>query len=282
MPRRAARPRSAEKFRPFREILLQWFDAHARPLPWRESRDPYRIWVSEVMLQQTTAAAVGPKFRRFVEQFPDLESLATADEANVLAAWQGLGYYRRARHLHAGARRLWAEYGSQWPVSPDVWAELPGVGRYMLGAIMSQAFGQRLPVVDANVRRVLCRWFGQDGLAESGAVVAWMWETAGRMIPAERPGDFNQALMELGRNRVFATHASVWAMPSKGGLCGVCRQHAIFVTRACKESGSDRTPRSGRDHFSTWRDLARASRRERPLGRFLGTSASDASRWGID
>ena len=198
MPRRPARPRSAEKFRPFREILLRWFDAHARPLPWRADRDPYRIWVSEVMLQQTTAAAVGPKFRRFVERFPSLEALASAEEAEVLAAWQGLGYYRRARHLHAAARRLWSEFGTTWPVSVEVWAGLPGVGRYMLGAIMSQAFGRRLPVVDANVRRVLCRWFGQEGPADSGPVVAWMWETAARVVPADRPGDFNQALMELG------------------------------------------------------------------------------------
>jgi A/G-specific adenine glycosylase len=178
--------------------LLRWFDRHQRDLPWRRDRDPYRIWVSEVMLQQTTVAAVIPYFERFLETFPTLAELAAADEQSVLRLWSGLGYYRRARNLHRAAQMLHAEHGGSLPDDPDLWASLPGVGRYILGAVLSQAFDRRLPIVEANSQRVLCRLFGQDGDASREPVKSWLWNTATQLLPRRRAGDFNQALMELG------------------------------------------------------------------------------------
>src|SRR5438067_4561314 len=133
-----------------RRRLLAWFDRHRRPLPWRRDRDPYRVWVSEVMLQQTTVAAVVAYFERFLAAFPTLPDLAAADEQAVLRHWEGLGYYRRARHLHRAARQLVSEQGGRLPDDPEVWRGLPGVGRYILGAVLSQAFDRRLPIVEAH------------------------------------------------------------------------------------------------------------------------------------
>jgi A/G-specific adenine glycosylase len=181
-----------------RRRLLAWFDANKRSLPWRADRDPYRVWVSEVMLQQTTVAAVVPYFERFVAALPTVRDLAEADEQDVLRLWAGLGYYRRARHLHAAARRLVAEQGGELPDDPRVWDELPGVGRYILGAVLSQAFDRRLPIVEANSLRVLARLFGYRGDPRGGDGKAWVWSAAGAVLPAMRAGDFNQALMELG------------------------------------------------------------------------------------
>jgi A/G-specific adenine glycosylase len=189
---------SASLSPPAKRRLLAWFDRQARPLPWRRDRDPYRIWVSEVMLQQTTVAAVGPRFEQFLERFPDVRSLAAAEEQDVLKVWEGLGYYGRARNLHRAARKLVEEHGGVLPDDPKVWAELPGVGRYILGAVLSQAFDRRLPIVEANTKRVLCRLFAQAGDVTSSPVQAWLWETAEAILPKKRVGDFNQALMELG------------------------------------------------------------------------------------
>jgi A/G-specific adenine glycosylase len=181
-----------------RRALLTWFEAHKRPMPWRTSRDPYRIWVSEVMLQQTTVAAVVPYFERFLASFPTVRQLAEAEEQAVLAHWQGLGYYRRARHLHAAAKALVASHGDVLPADASVWAELPGVGRYILGAVMSQAFEQKFPIVEANSLRVLARWFGYRGDPRVGAGQKWVWSAAEAVLPEEHFGNFNQAMMELG------------------------------------------------------------------------------------
>ena len=181
-----------------RRNLFMWFDRHARPLPWRRDRDAYRIWVSEVMLQQTTVAAVISRFDQFLAAFPDVRALAAADEQAVLKVWEGMGYYSRARNLHRAARRLVAEHGGELPDDPAVWVDLPGVGRYILGAVLSQAFDRRLPIVEANTKRVLCRLFAQAGDVTSAPVQAWLWETAEAILPNKRVGDFNQALMELG------------------------------------------------------------------------------------
>jgi A/G-specific adenine glycosylase len=178
--------------------LLSWFDRHRRDLPWRRDRDPYRIWVSEVMLQQTTVAAVVPYFERFIAAFPTVMDLAAADEQAVLKAWEGLGYYRRARNLHRAARAVVAAHGGELLDDPEVWRELPGVGRYIHGAVLSQAFDRRLPIVEANSTRVLCRLDGQDADVDSPAVRRWLWERAEKLLPHRRVGDFNQALMELG------------------------------------------------------------------------------------
>ena len=181
-----------------RRALLAWFDAHRRPMPWRETRDAYPIWVSEVMLQQTTVAAVVPYFTRFLAAFPTVRHLADADEQRVLHLWQGLGYYRRARHLQAAAKRLVADHGDVLPDDPAVWAALPGVGRYILGAVMSQAFERKLPIVEANSLRVLARWFASPLDPRAGAGHKWVWAAAAAVLPTQRIGDFNQALMELG------------------------------------------------------------------------------------
>lgn len=150
------------------------------------------------MLQQTTVAAVVPYFNRFVSAFPDVKSLAAADEQQVLKLWEGLGYYRRARHLHATARILVTEHGGNLPDDPAVWTALPGVGRYILGAVLSQAFDRRLPIVEANSLRVLARLFGYRGDPREGEGKAWTWSAAESLLPAKHTGDFNQALMELG------------------------------------------------------------------------------------
>ena len=187
------------KFAPaVRRKLLAWFDRDQRTLPWRADRDPYRIWVSEVMLQQTTVTAVIPYFDRFIAAFPTLSALAAADEQQVLKLWQGLGYYRRARHLLAAARQLMGHHGGDLPDDPEVWAELPGVGRYILGAVLSQAYDRRLPIVEANSLRVLSRLFGSRLDPREGEGKKWVWEAAEVVLPRKRVGDFNQALMELG------------------------------------------------------------------------------------
>src|ERR1700758_64843 len=143
-----------------RPKLLAWYDAHARELPWRESRDPYRVWVSEIMLQQTRVAAVIEHYHEFLRRFPTVNKLAAAREASVLAAWSGLGYYRRARMLHAAAKVVARERG-KFPETADEWRTLPGVGRYTAAAIASIAFGEAVAVVDGNVERVLQRIVGK-------------------------------------------------------------------------------------------------------------------------
>jgi A/G-specific adenine glycosylase len=171
----------------FRRALLRWFEREKRPLPWRRTRDPYRIWLSEVMLQQTRVAAVADYYARFLRRFPDVNSLARARLSSVLSLWSGLGYYRRARYLHAAARKVVA-YGA-FPRTVAEWRELPGVGRYTAAAVASIAFGAPCAVVDGNVKRVLRRLL--PGTRNH-------WEQAEALIAPRRPGDFNQAMMELG------------------------------------------------------------------------------------
>jgi A/G-specific adenine glycosylase len=181
-----------------RERLLAWFDVEKRSLPWRADRDPYRILVSEMMLVQTTVAAVVSYFDRFVKRYPDFASLAAADEGEVLKAWEGLGYYRRARQLHAAARAIVAEHGGRMPRDRGAVRALPGVGRYMAGAILSQGFDLPEPIVEANSRRVLTRLVGERGDVATAKPQARLWDVAARLVSGERAGDFNQALMELG------------------------------------------------------------------------------------
>jgi A/G-specific adenine glycosylase len=181
-----------------RQRLLAWFETNRRDLPWRRSRDPYPIWVSEVMLQQTTVAAVVPYFERFLHAFPTLRDLSAAPEQEVLRLWEGLGYYRRARDLHRAARQL-ADAGTETiPDDPDTVSQLPGMGRYTLGAVLSQAFDRRLPILEANSLRVLCRLFGRTDDPRRGPAQRWLWKVAEDLLPVKRVGDFNQALMELG------------------------------------------------------------------------------------
>ena len=178
--------------------LRGWFDRRRRDLPWRRDRDPYRIWVSEVMLQQTQVATVVPYFEHFMASFPTLAALAAADEQDVLRSWEGLGYYRRARDLHRAARILMAEHGGQFVGDPAVLARLPGFGRYTCNAVLSQAFDHRLPIVEANSQRVLSRLFGWQDDPRQGPARRRLWHAAARLLPRKGVGEFNQALMELG------------------------------------------------------------------------------------
>ena len=189
---------STDVRRQLRRSLLAWFDRCQRDLPWRRSRDPYPIWVSEIMLQQTQVATVIPYFERFLEAFPSVEALAAAPEEEVLRLWEGLGYYRRARDLHRAAQQIVREYGGRLPEEPALLHTLPGIGRYTMGAILSQAFDRRLPILEANSQRVLCRLFGRHGNPRRGPARRWLWEVAEALLPVRRVGAFNQALMELG------------------------------------------------------------------------------------
>lgn len=181
--------------------LLPWYRRTRRRLPWRTvsgTPDPYRVWVSELMLQQTRVETVGPYFVRFIERFPDLGSLAAASEAEVLALWSGLGYYSRGRALHRGARILVQERNGRFPDDVEGWMALPGVGRYTAGAIVSIAFGKPAPILDGNVARVLSRLYGLRGDPRAGNLNGDLWKLAERILPRRSISDFNQALMELG------------------------------------------------------------------------------------
>lgn len=191
-----AQPKPAEHA-DFAAVLLLWYDQHARALPWREDRDPYRVWLSEIMLQQTRVAAAVEHYRKFLKKFPEVGKLARAREASVLAAWSGLGYYRRARMLHAAANVVVKEYGGEFPRTAEGLRALPGIGRYTAAAIASIAFDEPMAVVDGNVERVLARLSGRRIDGEE------LWEAAQRLLESAavsraRPGDFNQAMMELG------------------------------------------------------------------------------------
>lgn len=176
----------------FRRRLLAWYDAHKRDLPWRKNRDPYRVWLSEIMLQQTRVAAVVEKYAHFLQLFPTVEALAEASQPAVLAAWSGLGYYRRARSLHEAARVIVRESGGRFPATAEEWRELPGIGKYTSGAIASITLDERVAVVDGNVERVSARLVGKR------LSTAATWEFAEHLLSPLRPGDFNQAMMELG------------------------------------------------------------------------------------
>jgi A/G-specific adenine glycosylase len=176
----------------FRRRLLTWFDLHKRDLPWRQDRDPYRVWLSEIMLQQTRVAAVIDHYQKFLLRFPSIEKLASAREASVLAVWSGLGYYRRARMLHTAARKIVKEHGGRFPERAEDLRALPGIGRYTAAAVASIAFDQPVAVVDGNVARVLQRVQGKNLAGEN------LWRAAGELLSRQRPGDFNQAMMELG------------------------------------------------------------------------------------
>jgi A/G-specific adenine glycosylase len=178
--------------------LIRWFHAGKRDLPWRRTRDPYAIWVSEVMLQQTTVAAVRPYYERFLARFPTVQALAEAPEPDVLRHWAGLGYYSRCRNLHAAARQMIERFAGRVPDTVEDLLSLPGVGRYTAGAVASFAYGVRAPILDTNVARVLARLFCIDGDPREPAVSRRLWEIAGRLVPESDPGGFNAAIMELG------------------------------------------------------------------------------------
>ena len=182
----------------FRKKLLAWFGEFQRDLPWRRTKDPYRIWLSEIMLQQTRVAAVIPYYERFLERFPDVSALAEAPEEEVLRLWAGLGYYSRARNLQKAARQIVAAHDSQFPDASEQALALPGIGAYTAAAILSIAYGKKLAVLDGNVARVIARLGAIHGDLRSGARWQSLQKTANVILAPRAPGDWNQAMMELG------------------------------------------------------------------------------------
>jgi A/G-specific adenine glycosylase len=182
----------------FQKRLLAWFKRHRRDLPWRRNPDPYRVWVAEIMLQQTRIAAVMPYYDRFLSRFPDVQSLARARQEEVLKMWSGLGYYTRARNLHGAAREMIAHHDGRFPREIEAALALPGIGRYTAAAVLSIAYDVPLSVLDGNVARVLARLVAMRGDLRAPARWRALANAAQRLLAAEAPGDWNQALMELG------------------------------------------------------------------------------------
>ncbi|MCP4036781.1 MAG: A/G-specific adenine glycosylase [bacterium] len=191
-------PTSPARIRRLREKLLRWYDAHRRDLPWRRSRDPYAIWISETMLQQTRVETVIPYYERFLTRFPDVESLAGADRDHVFELWSGLGYYSRARNLHRAARMMVDEFEGNIPRDTRDLRRLPGIGRYTAGAVASIAFDRPEAIVDGNIVRVLARLLDLRADVTHKDVSERLWDEAGALARGPRPGDLNQALMEFG------------------------------------------------------------------------------------
>ncbi len=187
------------KSAPFSKRLLQWFDTHGRhDLPWQHPREPYRVWLAEIMLQQTQVSTVIPYFERFLQRFPTIATLAAAPIDDVLALWSGLGYYARARNLHRCAQQIVIEHGGEFPRELAAMQALPGIGRSTAGAILSQAYGQREAILDGNVRRVLARHEAIAGWPGAPKVQAALWAAAEARLPTARMADYTQALMDLG------------------------------------------------------------------------------------
>jgi A/G-specific adenine glycosylase len=216
----------------FQSSLVRWFRANRRPMPWRETSDPYRIWISEVLLQQTQVATATGYYERFIRRFPDVGSLSAARLQTVMKLWEGLGYYSRARNLHAAARLIVKRFGGRVPDAMDDLLSLPGVGRYTAGALLSIAYGRPAAVLDGNVIRVLSRLFRVEEDVRKPGTREALWELAGSLMPAADCRDYNEALMELG---------AVVCVP-RNPSCGVCpvRTHC----RALAASAQDQYPRS--------------------------------------
>ncbi len=205
------------------ERLLAWYSTHFRPLPWRQQPTPYRVWVSEIMLQQTRIEAVLPYYERFMRALPDVAALAAVPTDQLLKLWEGLGYYSRARNLQKAAQQLCRETGGELPADYAALLKLPGIGEYTAGAIASIAFGQAVPAVDGNVMRVLARLTGDSTDVLSAGAKAHFAAIAREMLPPQQPGRFNQALMELG---------ALVCVPNGAPLCGQCPLAEVCLARA--------------------------------------------------
>ncbi len=215
-------PAAPERGRALAGALVRWFRAGHRDLPWRKTREPYRVWISEIMLQQTRVEVVVPYYERFVVRFPTAHALAAAPLDDVLAAWAGLGYYRRARQLQAAAALVVRDHGGVLPADETALRALPGIGRYTAGAIRSIAFGQAAPIVDGNVARVLSRLFALPGGPGEAAWEKRLWTLAAALVPAANPSAFNQGLMELGATVCTPRSPGCDSCP----LARFCKAHA--------------------------------------------------------
>ncbi len=195
----------------FQTALINWFQRHKRDLPWRHTKDPYKIWLSEIMLQQTQVATVIPYYQRWLEKFPTLQSVADASEDKILKTWEGLGYYSRARNFHSACKEAISKYDGKVPEDIEEIQQLPGIGRYTAGAILSIAFNKPVPLVDGNVIRVLSRLFAIKKDPRRFQVL--FWEQAEKLLFKKEPGTFNQALMELGATVCTPTNPSCLICP---------------------------------------------------------------------
>lgn len=213
----------------FAKQLLKWFDKHGRhDLPWQQNITPYRVWVSEIMLQQTQVSTVIPYYERFMQRFPTVEALASAAEDDVLHHWTGLGYYARARNLQKAAKQIVSEWQSEWPTEVERWSELPGIGRSTAGAIVSISLGVRAPILDGNVKRVLCRFLAVEGFPGEKSIEAALWQQADELTPAKRTGAYTQAIMDLGATLCTRSKPNCSACPvqseCKGFQQGIAEQ----------------------------------------------------------
>ncbi len=249
----------------FSRPLLAWYDANKRDLPWRRAKDPYAVFVSEMMLQQTQVATVIPYYKRWMSSFPDWMSLAKASEEKVLKRWEGLGYYRRARNLREAARMVVTFFGGRLPDTPETLRALPGVGPYSAGAILSIAFGKPYPLVDGNVIRVYARLFRLKGDLKTGEAHQKLWALAERLLPTHRPGDYNQAVMELGAT---VCHSAEPLCP----LCPLKSRCQAFRARS-----QDKFPRLAQSH-PTVRVFSAAALVE-TNGKVLLRRRPDTARW---
>ncbi len=258
--------------RTFRRRLLAWYRRHARDLPWRRTRDPYAVWVSEIMLQQTQVATVESYFPRFMAALPTIQTLAAAGEDDVLRLWEGLGYYRRARQMHAAARKIVSDFAGEFPRQTDDVRGLPGIGRYTAGAILSIAFDAREPIVEANTLRLLARLlaFREDPLGGSGQRL--LWHFAEDLLPQRDSGAFNQALMELGSMVCTPRQPRCEACPV-AELCPTRLQGLQEVIPRPRRTAADRSGDRGLHRRQARRAGAvGAPRRRWALGRAVGLS----------
>ena len=247
-------------------LLRAWYKKAGRNLPWRQTREPYRIWLSEIMLQQTTVAAVLPRYERFLAAFPDVAALAAAPVETVVEAWAGLGYYSRARNLHAAARQVMADHGGRFPADPAALQALPGVGRSTAGAILSLAFDIPAPILDGNVRRVLCRLCAWQNDPRGSAAERQLWKWAEALTPAQDPHDYTQAIMDLGAT-VCIPRAPRCAVCPLASLCLARRQG---LEKELPRRGTSKTvPRSIQVALILHR-RGRVLVRRRPLEGLLG------------
>jgi A/G-specific adenine glycosylase len=256
---------SIQQRRRLRRQLFTWYKSHARDLPWRASIDPYRVWISEIMLQQTQVATVRDYFTRFVAALPDVHRLAAADERRVLRLWEGLGYYRRARQLHAAAKRIVSEHGGNFPQDPSELQTLPGIGRYTAGAIASIAFNRRAAILEANTIRLLSRLIGYRDDPHRAAGQRVLWQVAEAILPRTNVAEFNQALMELGS--LVCAHAEP--------KCHECPLSSLCAARA---AGLQKAipPAKDRQNYTQLREAAIVVRRN---GRVLMRQCAQGERW---
>lgn len=252
---------------PIIRLLLAWWDEERADLPWRRRDDPYAIWVAEVMLQQTQVATVIPYYQRWMERFSTVEALAAASLDDVLKMWEGLGYYGRARRLHAAARTVVEEHDGRLPESAEALQQLPGIGPYTAGAIASIAFDRPAPVLDGNVIRVLSRLLDLEEDVTARESKKRLWQVADGLVPAERPGDFNQALMELGQRICLPAEPRCHRCP--------LAVHCLARRRGTQLERPVRPPRKRTPHHDVaagviWRDDGRFLITRRPLDGLLG------------